>query len=465
MCATGIDQAEAASTIVVGVGGAGCNAAARLIGRPPCGLKILCANTDARALRSIPVRHRLQLGPALTNGHGAGSSPTIGRAAAQEVLPDIVDALAGVTLCFIVAGLGGGTGSGAAPVVARAARAQGILTIGIVITPFPFEGLRRVRQADRAVEIMAESVDALVVVSNENLLRVVDRAARFRQSLAYSDRIVGDSILDLAAMVGGPALKRLTVADIRSVLVPGGRTVIGHGGRCSGTDRAVQAAVSALSNPLLDEDAAGARHILVTISGGQDLGLFELEQAVAQVRARVHPDADLVWGSTIDPALDGVVRVGITAAGLPPRARTADDERQAQWNGVQPLRATRPAPDVVPIVPSISTSMQAVIVDCVASACVTTDAAPAYRPSWIQHAAASPLPATPTGNHERFYSRARSAKLSDRLHFATLAFRRRLRPERRWIDQVDAKVPAPARRARTKPSKPVGTPVLKARAG
>lgn len=471
MLSTYANEDQAAWTMVAGVGGAGCNAVARLIERATRDLKIICANTDARALRSAPAHHRMQLGPVLTKGLGTGANPALGRAAAQEVLPDIVEALNDVKLCFVVAGVGGGTGSGAAPVVARAARDMGILTIGIVIKPFAFEGNRRNRAADAAIQKMEESFDALMVVCNDNLLRVAHPATTFQQSLAFSDSIVVDSILDLSAMIEGPALKRISVADLRSVLVPGGRTVIGHGNPCRGNNRAARAAESAMSNPLLDDVATGARHVLVTITGGSDLGLFELEQAVAQVRAMISPDAELVWGSAIDPALDGVVRVGIAAAGLPPRESTQPAHQILAMPHrsscapikvpvcVSPSAAADPDPlspeqATLPISATPISAVAAAAHDAVASDSLlpipadlgddrpTVDPDPDLGEDTLDLVENYQLDLTRARRPARatkIYSRGHSPSLVDRIHFATVSLKNRVR---RDVDRIDALVAA-----------------------
>ncbi|WCM25788.1 cell division FtsZ family protein [Sphingomonas sp. QA11] len=307
-----------------GVGGAGGNAVSRLFRAPGHRMKIICANTDMQAMRLVPAASQIQLGRHLTGGLGAGARPEVGRAAAREALPEILAALDGTSLCFVAAGFGGGTGTGAAPVIARAARERGILTIGIATKPFAFEGMRRMRLAAAGVAEFEDSVDALVVVCNEHLLRVAGPDTSFRGALHLSDSIVCDSATDFAALVAGPALKRLTFADIRSTLISGGRAVIGYGERCNGPGRAMRAAESALRNPLLEDAPRGARRLLVTIAGGADLGLLEIEEAVTHLRANVDGGAELVWGSVVDPALDGHMRIGITAAGLPPRETLED---------------------------------------------------------------------------------------------------------------------------------------------
>ena len=222
-------------------------------------------------------------------------------------------------MCFIAAGMGGGTGTGAAPVIARAARERGILTIGVATRPFAFEGHRRARIAAAGVAAFHDSVDAMVVVCNENLFRVIGKDTTFRTALELSDTVICESATDLASLIAGPALKRLSVADVRSTLKSGGRSVIGYGECRSGQNRAAAAAASALSNPLLEDVARGAQRLLVTVAGGNDLGLFEVEEAIAWLQENVQPGVELVWGSVMDPALDGRMRVGIVAAGLPER--------------------------------------------------------------------------------------------------------------------------------------------------
>jgi len=353
-----------------GVGGAGGNAVARLFREPAHGMKIICANTDVQALRAAPSSSQIQLGRNLTCGLGAGARPEVGRAAAREALPEIIAALEGTSLCFVAAGFGGGTGTGAAPVIARAARERGILTIGIATKPFAFEGKRRARSAAAGVSEFEESVDALVVVCNEHLLRVAGPETTFRGALHLSDSIVCDSATDFAGLVAGPALKRLTLADVRQTLTSGGRAVIGYGDRCHGRDRAMRAADSALRNPLLEDAPRGAQRLLVTIAGGADTGLFEIEEAVGYLRENVHSGAELVWGSVIDPALEGWMRIGITAAGLPPRdsmqeaparvvVRVPPVVAPVATSAPEPAAAATPAAGVGPTLAPVATSFPA----------------------------------------------------------------------------------------------------------
>ncbi|WP_052216201.1 cell division protein FtsZ [Sphingomonas sp. ERG5] len=321
------NQAECCDTpgvTVFGVGGAGSNAVAQLIGRDDCGMKIICANTDVQALRAVPAASRLQLGQSLTGGLGAGTRAEIGRAAAEEAMPEIVRALEGSSLCFIAAGLGGGTGTGAAPIIARAARDKGILTIGVATMPFAFEGKRRMHAAEMGSIDLRGSVDALITVCNQNLLDVVGRESTLRAALGLSDSIVCESATDFASLLGTTALKRVTAADLRAILSSSGNAVVGFSERCTGKDRAAEAAKSALNNPLLEGVPATAQRLLVTVAGGGDLGLFEVDEVIALIRAGTMDDVELAWGAVIDPALTGRLRVGIVAAGLPPAQPIGD---------------------------------------------------------------------------------------------------------------------------------------------
>lgn len=310
-------SSETVCITVFGVGGAGGNAVAHLLQRPDCGMRIVCANTDVQALQNVPQANRLQLGRHVTAGLGAGARPDIGRAAAEEALPEIERALDGAALCFIAAGLGGGTGTGAAPVIARAARARGILTIGVATKPFAFEGKRRTRTAETGAALLAAQVDVMVTVCNQKLFEVIGPTTTLRAALDLSDAIIGESATDFALLLGEPALKRIGVADLRAILASSGNAVIGYGESHAGADRATEAARSALCNPLLEGVPGTARRLLVTVAGGADLGLFEVEEAISHVRGGMGADTELVWGATIDRALDGLLRVGIVAAGLP----------------------------------------------------------------------------------------------------------------------------------------------------
>ncbi|MDH7974985.1 cell division protein FtsZ [Sphingomonas sp. AR_OL41] len=352
-------QDEDSGVTIVGVGGAGGNAVAELFWQRRHGLRLLCANTDRQALDGIDARHRLQLGRRLTGGLGAGADPEIGRRAAEEAMPEIVAALTGTRLCIIAAGLGGGTGTGAAPVVARAAHAIGAVTVGIAIKPFAFEGRRRARVADAGAAALAQACDALVTVCNEHLFRVASYGTTMRDALAASNAVVSESAAGFARLAAGDALKRVGAADLCALLAEGGRTVIGHGESRRGADRAVRAARAALRNPLLESVLGSAQRLLVSISGGSDLGLFEVEEAIAWLRDQAEPTAEIMWSATTDAALDGCVRIGIVATRLVASTRAATAPHGAVCNPVPALplpevvapSAVQPAPPVLPVAP------------------------------------------------------------------------------------------------------------------
>ncbi len=344
---------------IIGVGGAGGNAVAELFWQRRHGLRLLCANTDMQALDAVEARYRVQLGRELTGGLGAGADPEIGRRAAEEAMPEIVAALAGTRLCIIAAGLGGGTGTGAAPVIARAARAAGAVAVGIAIKPFGFEGRRRARIADAGAAALAEACDALVTVCNEHLFRIASYGMTMRDALAASNAIVTESAVGFARLAAGDALKRVAAADLCALLAGGGRTVIGHGEGRHGTDRALQAARAAWGNPLLESVLGSAQRLLVSVSGGDDLSLFEVEAAMAWLRDQAEPGAEIVWGATTDAALDGRVRIGIAATRLVvepvPAVAAPRDDRRAPLPALpqldvvaSPAVPPAPAPVVLP---------------------------------------------------------------------------------------------------------------------
>ena len=387
---------------VIGVGGAGSNAVAALLGRPDDGLRVLCANTDRQALEAISAPHRLRLGRLLTGGLGAGADPEIGRRAAEEALPEIRHALAGTGLCIVAAGLGGGTGTGAAPVIAAAARAMGAVTIGIAIKPFRFEGARRARSADRGAALFEEQADAMVTVCNEHLFRIAGADMTMRDALAASNALVCESAGGYARLVSEVALKRVGLADLRGLLAAGGKAVIGYGEHGAGADRALHAARSALCNPLLETVMQSADRLLVTINGGEDLRLHEVDQAVAWLRDHVEPGADIMWGATTDAALAGRVRIGIAATRLVAPARVAVVVEQPVARP-RPVRVAAPAIAPAASAPAIAVPpMQAAVLALprapAAASAVTPTRAPVPAPPPMERAAAAarrPAPAEP----------------------------------------------------------------------
>ena len=304
---------------VFGVGGAGNNAVGAMVARGLQGVELVAANTDAQALAMSAAPLTLQLGRGTTAGLGAGSCAATGRAAAEDCRAEIAACLQGSHMCFIAAGMGGGTGTGAAPVIAAVARELGILTVAAVTRPFDFEGARRRRLAEEGLEALAAQVDSLIVVPNQNLYRVIGASTTLRAALALADDVLYHGVRSITDLMVLPGLINLDFADVRTVLTNTGRARIGTG-EASGDDRARRAAVQAMTDPLLDDQIGGAEGLLISISGGDDLLLFEVDEAARQITALAHPEADIIWGSSRDPALEGRIRVSIVAAGLGRRA-------------------------------------------------------------------------------------------------------------------------------------------------
>ncbi len=293
---------------VIGVGGAGNNALSLMVENDPQGVELVAANTDAQALRCSAVPNILQLGRSTTQGLGAGSRPEIGHQAALESRGNIERCLQGSDMCFIAAGMGGGTGTGAAPVIAEIARSMGMLTVAVVTRPFAFEGTRRSRAADHGIEALAPHVDSLIVIPNQNLFRLISPTTSLKRAFALADDILYRGVRSISDLMVLPGLINLDFADVRTVLANTGRAKIGTG-EAAGEDRASRAAVQALTDPLLDDDVAGARSLLVSIVGGDDLLLWEVDEAARQITDLVDTDADIIWGSSHDPSLHGQIRV------------------------------------------------------------------------------------------------------------------------------------------------------------
>jgi cell division protein FtsZ len=301
---------------VFGVGGAGGNAVSNMIESRLEGVEFVVANTDAQALMQNAAQRRIQMGTALTQGLGAGSQPQIGAAAAEEALPEILDHLAGSHMAFITAGMGGGTGTGAAPVIARAAKEQGILTVGVVTKPFHFEGIRRQQTADRGIEQLAKHVDTLIVIPNQNLFRVANEKTTFAAAFAMADQVLYSGVASITELMTKEGLINLDFADVRAIMSEMGRAMMGTG-EASGEKRAIEAAEAAISNPLLDDvSMRGARGLLISITGGPDLTLYEVDEAATRIREEVDPEANIILGATFDESLEGIMRVSVVATGL-----------------------------------------------------------------------------------------------------------------------------------------------------
>ncbi|WP_120504700.1 cell division protein FtsZ [Sulfitobacter mediterraneus] len=301
---------------VFGVGGAGGNAVNNMIDKSLEGVEFVVANTDAQALQQAKAESRVQLGIKVTEGLGAGARATVGAAAAEESIEQIVDHLAGAHMCFITAGMGGGTGTGAAPIIAQAARELGVLTVGVVTKPFQFEGNKRMRQAEEGVEALQKVVDTLIIIPNQNLFRLANEKTTFTDAFSMADDVLYQGVKGVTDLMVRPGLINLDFADVRAVMDEMGKAMMGTG-EADGEDRAIQAAEKAIANPLLDEiSLRGAKGVLINITGGQDLTLFELDEAANRIREEVDPDANIIVGSTMDDTLGGMMRVSVVATGI-----------------------------------------------------------------------------------------------------------------------------------------------------
>ncbi len=301
---------------VIGVGGAGGNAIANMINARVEGVDFVVANTDAQALNSSPAEFRIQLGPDITQGLGAGSRPEVGRAAAEETLEQVKSALSGAHMCFIAAGMGGGTGTGAAPVIARAAREMNILTVGVVTKPFLFEGQRRMRSADAGIAELQEHVDTLIVIPNQNLFLVANPNTTFKEAFLLADEVLQQGVRGITDLMVMPGLINLDFADVRSVMHEMGKAMMGTG-EAEGDGRALEAAERAIANPLLDGvSMAGAKGVIISITGGEDMRLMEVDEAANHIRELVDPDANIIWGSAFNDNLNGKIRVSVVATGI-----------------------------------------------------------------------------------------------------------------------------------------------------
>jgi cell division protein FtsZ len=301
---------------VFGVGGGGGNAVNNMITAGLRGVEFVVANTDAQALTMSKAERIIQLGAHVTEGLGAGSQPEVGRAAAEECLDEIIDHLSNTHMCFVTAGMGGGTGTGAAPVVARAAREKGILTVGVVTKPFHFEGQRRMKTADLGIEELQKSVDTLIVIPNQNLFRIANDKTTFADAFAMADQVLYSGVACITDLMVKEGLINLDFADVRSVMREMGKAMMGTG-EASGDGRAMAAAEAAIANPLLDETSMrGARGLLISITGGRDLTLFEVDEAATRIREEVDPEANIILGATFDEELEGVIRVSVVATGI-----------------------------------------------------------------------------------------------------------------------------------------------------
>jgi cell division protein FtsZ len=342
---------------VIGVGGAGCNAINNMIAAGLTGVEFIVANTDAQALATSSAEHRIQLGVNLTEGLGAGSKPEIGEAAAEEAIDDLRAQIAGSHMVFIAAGMGGGTGTGAAAVIARTAQELGILTVGIVTKPFLFEGTRRMRIADIGVAELKKHVDTLIVIPNQNLFRVANDRTTFAEAFILADQVLYSGVACIVDLIIKEGLINLDFADVRTVMSGMGTAMMGTG-EASGDRRAIMAAEEAIANPLLDDvSLKGARGLLLSISGGRDLTLYEVDEAASRVREEVDPDANIIVGATFDESLGDRVRVSIVASGMmrqsdttrvPIRPAPSSPEHQVALEAQNYPPQPQPTPEVRP---------------------------------------------------------------------------------------------------------------------
>ena len=335
-----MNNAEAFARIkVVGVGGGGCNAVERMIQEGLQGVEFVAVNTDAQALMQSSASVRVRIGDKLTRGLGAGSDPDNGRKAAEESAEDLYAVLKGADMVFVTAGIGGGTGTGAAPIVAQIAREIGALTIGVVTRPFTFEGARRMQTAESGIAKLKEQVDTLIVIPNDRLLQIVDKRASLNDAFSVADDVLRQGIQGISELITIPGLINLDFADVRTIMSEGGAALMAVG-RASGEDRARVAAEQAITSSLLDITIDGARGILFNVTGGPDLSLFEVNTAAAIIKETAHPDVNLIFGAVIDPEMGEDIRVTVIATGFD---RTGMPRRVVRQQRTQPAAAAKPA--------------------------------------------------------------------------------------------------------------------------
>jgi cell division protein FtsZ len=346
---------------VIGVGGGGTNAVDNMIAANLQGVEFVVANTDAQQLMHSRADRRIQLGPHITQGLGAGAKPEIGKAAAEEAADELYRHLDGAHMVFITAGMGGGTGTGAAPVIARMARERNILTVGVVTKPFGFEGVRRARCADQGIDELQQYVDTLIVIPNQNLFRMANERTTWRDAFKMADQVLYMGVRGVTDLMMAPGLVNLDFADIRTVMAEMGKAMMGTG-EAEGDNRAIRAAEAAISNPLLEDTSMnGARGLLINITGGDDLTLFEVDQAANRIREEVDEEANIIFGSAIDEALQGRIRVSVVATGIdsPAQAERERPRLVAVGGGAMPAPAPIPHPTHAMAMAGVAVAMPA----------------------------------------------------------------------------------------------------------
>ncbi|NYZ15727.1 cell division protein FtsZ [Azospirillum sp. RWY-5-1] len=397
---------------VFGVGGAGGNAVNNMIKSNLEGVEFVVGNTDAQALKGSLCEKRIQLGTNVTRGLGAGSKPDVGRAAAEEQIEEIAAHLDGANMVFITAGMGGGTGTGAAPVIARAARERGLLTVGVVTKPFHFEGAHRMRLAENGIAELQQYVDTLIIIPNQNLFRIANEKTTFADAFKMADDVLHSGVRGVTDLMVMPGLINLDFADIRSVMTEMGKAMMGTG-EAGGERRAIEAAEAAISNPLLDDvSMKGARGVLINITGGYDMTLFEVDEAANRIRDEVDPDANIIFGSTFDSTLEGTMRVSVVATGIDaaamahPRPAAAQpvnlslvSDRSKRPGAVPGLHAAAPARPLHDHAPVPSPAVAAPAMSATTAAAlksqpvITSSAAPRMDAHYeTQHHQAQPAP-------------------------------------------------------------------------
>ena len=341
---------------VFGVGGAGGNAVNNMIEQQLEGVEFVVANTDAQALQQSKASARIQMGVKVTEGLGAGARPTVGAAAAEETIEEIVDHLAGAHMCFITAGMGGGTGTGAAPIIAQAARELGVLTVGVVTKPFQFEGNKRMKQAEEGVEALQKVVDTLIIIPNQNLFRMANERTTFTEAFAMADDVLYQGVKGVTDLMVRPGLINLDFADVRAVMDEMGKAMMGTG-EADGETRAVDAAKKAIANPLLDEISLnGAKGVLINVTGGYDMTLFELDEAANIIREMVDPEANIIVGSTLDTSMEGRLRVSVVATGIDASSALKPEIPVTRRSMAAPLTLNTPAEPAPRREPSVTVS-------------------------------------------------------------------------------------------------------------
>jgi cell division protein FtsZ len=407
---------------VIGVGGGGTNAVDNMIALNLPGVEFIVANTDAQQLMRSRADRRIQLGPTITQGNGAGGKPEVGRLSAEEAESDLERHLEGVHMVFITAGMGGGTGTGAAPVIARLARKHDILTVGVVTKPFSFEGVKRARAAEAGIAELQQYVDTLIIIPNQNLFRIANEHTSWKEAFQMADNVLYMGVRGVTDLMVVPGLVNLDFADIRTVMSEMGKAMMGTG-EADGDNRSVRAAEAAISNPLLeDTNMAGARGLLINITGGEDMTLFEVDQAANRIREEVDEEANIIFGSAIDSSLNGRIRVSVVATGIDsaameyrPRLELATSNDRV----VTPMVATQQAsnPAVMPVAAVAENQMQATGTHGGAVSMDQNYGQPTTQPQWgrgggtgVSHSTEAPRPnnlpqrpaAAPTGTRGLF---------------------------------------------------------------